>query len=115
MGSIVEYVYGGKMNFGNLDFETLLEVLNISKMMLMKTDKLSGKIEKYINENVSKSEFSLSEEYLLVEKYCLENVRNSVVREVHLDYCTRSTAELEAKSKKVLQQFSVKLIKEILF
>ena len=115
METIVEYVYSGKMNFSNLNFGTLLEVLNISKMMLMKTDKLSGKIEKYINENVSKSEFSLSKEYLLVEKYCLENVRNSVVREVHLDYCTRSTAELEAKSKKVLQQFSVKLIKEILF
>ena len=79
------------MNFGNLDFETLLEVLNISKIMLMKTDKLSGKIEKYINENVSKSEFCLSKEYyLLVEKYCLESVRNSVVRVVHLDFSTRS-------------------------
>ena len=78
------------MNFGNLDFETLLEVLNISKIMLMKTDKLSGKIEKYINENVSKSEFCLSKEYLLVENYCLKSVRNSVVRVVHLDFSTRS-------------------------
>ena len=52
------------MKFGNLDFETLLDVLNISKIMLMMTDKLFGKIEKYINENVSKSEFCLSKEYL---------------------------------------------------
>ena len=114
MESIVEYVCSGKMNFDKLDFETLIEVLNISKMMLMKTDKLSGKIEKYINENQSTSVFSLFQGYLLVERYCLENIRNSVVREIHWDFCTRSAAKLDAKSKEVLQQFSVKLIKEIL-
>ena len=102
------------MNFGNLDFETLLEVLNISKIMLMKTDKLSGKIEKYINENQSTSVFSLFQGYLLVERYCLENIRNSVVREIHWVFCNRSSAKLLANSKEVLQQFSVKLIKEIL-
>ena len=116
MASIVEYVYSGKMNFGNLDFNTLLEVLNISKMMLMKTDKLSGQIEEYINENVSKSAFctigQLYHGFLLVERYCLENIRNSVAQEVF--YCIRSV-ERFAKSKKVLQHFSVKLIKEILF
>ena len=61
MESIVEYVYSGKMNFGKLDFKTLLEVLNISKMMLMKTDKLSGEIERYINEYVILDSFNLED------------------------------------------------------
>ena len=61
MESIVEYVYSGKMNFGKLDFKTLLEVLNISKIMLMKTDKLSGEIERYINEYVILDSFNLED------------------------------------------------------
>ena len=117
MASIVEYVYSVKMNFGNLDFNTLLEVLNISKMMLMKTDKLSSKIEEYINENVSKRVFctigQLYRGFILVERYCLENIRNSVAQDVF--YCIRSVERFARSTKKVLQQFSVKLIKEILF
>ena len=61
MESVVEYVYSGKMNFDKLDFETLIEVLNISKMMLMKTDKLSGEIERYINEYVILDSFNLED------------------------------------------------------
>ena len=36
MESIVEYVYSGKMNLETQGFETLLEILNILKMMLMR-------------------------------------------------------------------------------
>ena len=118
MESIVEYVYSGKMNLETHGFETPLEILNILKMMLMKTDKLSSRIEKYINQYVYRGDCyhgELLRGYLLVERYCLENIRNSVVRKVH--FCIKrfvDKAKAKASTKEVLQQFSVKLIKEIL-
>ena len=54
MGQIVDYVYTGVMKLdeeiaeGFMDFENLLEILNILRMMLMKDDKLYRSIETYI-------------------------------------------------------------------
>ena len=85
MESIVEYIYSGKMNLINHGLETLLEILNVAEMMLMKTNKLSSSIEKYIKEIVPLVNFgSLVRGLMLVDRYGLENIRKSFVNELYL-------------------------------
>ena len=85
MESIVEYIYSGKMNLINQGLETLLEILNIAEMMLMKTNKLSSSIEKYIREIVPDVNFCpLVRGFMLVDRYGLENIRKSFVNELYL-------------------------------
>ena len=44
MERMVDYIYSGDMNMEEIRFETLLEIMNIAKMLLLKTDSLSGVI-----------------------------------------------------------------------
>ena len=109
MESIVEYIYSGKMNLINQGLETLLEILNIAEMMLMKTNRLSSSIERYIKEIVPLVNFdSLVRGFMLVDRYGLENIRKSFVNELYF------AAGEELFNRETFKQLPLKMVKEII-
>ena len=111
MESIVEYIYSGKMNLTNQGLETLLEILNVAEMMLMKTNKLSSSIEKYIKEIVPLVNFgSLVRGLMLVDRYGLENIRKSFVNELYF----AATMSLNDENRETFKQLPLKMVKEII-
>merc|ERR1712079_376986 len=52
MELFAQYVYYGEMNFHEIECSDLLEIMNISRMMLMRTNKLFQCIENYYKANI---------------------------------------------------------------
>ena len=120
MESIVEYIYSGKMNLINQGLETLLEILNIAEMMLMKTNKLSSSIERYIKEIVPQVNFgSLVRGFMLVDRYGLENIRKSFVNELYFACAFDDVDEdqdliFNDEIRETFKQLPLKMVKEII-
>ena len=99
------------MNLSNQGLETLLEILNIAEMMLMKTNKLSSSIEKYIKEIVPQVYFgSLVRGFMLVDRYGLENIRKSFVNELYFS----AVMSLNDEYRETFKQLPLKMVKEII-
>ena len=122
MGQIVDYVYTGVMKLdeeiaeGFMDFENLLEILNILRMMLMKDGKLYRSIETYIKRKISLQDpcplHWLQKEmfrgFILVEKYQLDSLKKYVLNEI-------SASLIEFKVEiEMIQDLPVELVKEIM-
>ena len=111
---VVDYIYSGDMNMEEIRFETLLEIMNIAKMLLLKTDSLFTSSEAYIISLISKGTPGLLRSlrgFMLVERYCLDSLRKHIFNYInagliHLDG--------EAGASATLQQLNVKMLKEIL-
>ena len=122
MGQIVDYVYTGVMKLdeevgeGFMDFENLLEILNILRMMLMKDDKLYRSIETYIKTKISLQDpcplHWLQKEmfrgFILVEKYQLDSLKKYVLNEI-----SASLVEFKVDIE-MIQDLPVELVKEIM-
>ena len=116
MESIVEYIYSGKMNLTNQGLETLLEILNIAEMMLMKTNKLSSSIEKYIKEIVPHVNFgSLVRGFMLVDRYGLENIRKIFVHNLYFAAADEDQDLIfNDENRETFKQLPLKMVKEII-
>ena len=114
MEQVVNYIYSGDMNMEEIGFETLLEIMNIAKMLLLKTDSLCTSLEAYIISLISEGNPGLRRSlqgFMLVERYRLDSLRKHIVNYlnaamVHLNVNGRSAA--------TLQQINVKMMKEIM-
>ena len=123
MGQIVDYVYTGVMKLdeeiaeGFMDFENLLEILNILRMMLMKDDKLYRSIETYIKTKISLQDpcplHWLQKEmfrgFILVEKYQLVSLKKYVLNEI-----SASLVEFKVDDIEMIQDLPIELVKEIM-
>ena len=114
MELFAQYVYFGEMNFHEIDFSNLLEIMNISRMMMMRTNELFECIENYCKANLG--EYGGTEDLLrgllLVSKYRLDNLRKFVVARNYFE--AHFIDEFSERNIAILQQFSVELVKEVL-
>ena len=87
MELFAQYVYYGEMNFHEIECSDLLEIMNISRMMLMRTNKLFQCIENYFKANIVDDGTSTEDSLrglLLVSKYRLDTLRKVLVGENYL-------------------------------
>ena len=114
MERMVDYIYSGDMNLGETGFEILLEIMNLSKMLLLRTDSLFTSLEAYIISFISDGCLSLPNDlrgFLLVERYCLDSLRKHIIFDI---YASLRCKNMEDEAGAILQQFNVKMIKEIM-
>ena len=114
MERVVDYIHSGDMNMEEIGFETLLEIMNIAKMLLLKTDSLFTSLEAYIISLISKGTpglLRLLRGFMLVERYCLDSLRKHSVNYLN---AALINLEAEAGASATLQQLNVKMLKEIM-
>ena len=114
MERVVDYIYSGDMNMEEIGFETLLEIMNIAKMLLLKTDSLFTSLEAYIISLISKGTpglLRLLRGFMLVERYCLDSLRKHSVNYLN---AALINLEAEAGASAILQQLNVKMLTEIM-
>ena len=119
MELFAKYVYFGEMNFHEIDFSNLLEIMNISRMMMLRSNELFECIENYCKDILgylgdyggTETE-NLLRGLLLVSKYRLDNLRKSVVARNYFE--AHVIDEFSERNIAILQQFSVELVKEVL-
>ena len=115
MELFAQYVYYGEMNFHEIECSNLLEIMNISRMMLMRTNKLFQCIENYFKANIVDDGTSTEDSLrglLLVSKYRLDTLRKVLVGENYL--LAAAVDNFSEESLALLQQFPVELVKEVL-
>ena len=81
MERFVLYVYTGEMDLGVIGFTDLLEIMNISRMMMMKTNKLFESIGDYCKEEIMEDNLDcheLMQGLLLVSKYSLDSLKKKI-------------------------------------
>ena len=82
MERFVLYVYTGEMDLGVIGFTDHLEIMNISRMMMMKTNKLFESIGDYCKEEIMGDRLErleLMRGLLLVSRYSLDCLKKLVV------------------------------------
>ena len=117
MERVVHYIYCGDMDMKQIGFERLLEILNISKMLLLKTDSLFNSLEAHIVFIISKTTIleKLFRGFILVERYCLDSLRKHIVKQIYTSIPSYAWNIIRyASSSATLQQFKFEMIKEIL-
>ena len=123
MERFVLYVYTGEMDLDAIEFTDLLEIMNISRMMLMKTNKLFESIEDYCKDEIMRVDLSfyeLMEGLLLVSKYSLDSLKKLIVianyYPIHylFDGYLDDEDDNEEYLNDLVQQFPVEMMKEIL-
>ena len=121
MERVVLYLHSGDMNVTEIRFETLLEIMNLSKMLLLRTDSLFTSLEAHIisllsgrrpRPNISPSMLEVLRGFMLVERYRLDGLRKCVVNDIYAAICYVHLLDGEAGA--TLQQMNIKMIKEIL-
>ena len=127
MERVVLYLHSGDMNVTEIRFETLLEIMNLSKMLLLRTDSLFTSLEAHIISllsgrrprpntplcpNISPSILEVLRGFMLVERYRLDSLRKYVVNDIYAVICYCDLLDAEAGA--TLQQMNIKMIKEIL-
>ena len=118
MEQVVNYIYSGDMNLEKIDFETLLEIMHLSKMLLLRTDSLFTSLEAYIIFLLGRiwsplSILELLRGFMLVERYRLDSLRKHVVNVINAEM-QYEEVDCYPRGAFILQQFNVKMIKEIL-
>ena len=111
MERIVNYIHCGDMDMEEIGFETLLELLSISKVLLMRTHSLFNSLEAHIVFLISGFHISTKEllkGFMLVERYHMDSLRKHFVSciNAHIGYCDGHI--------NIFKQFNVEMIMEIL-
>ena len=119
MEQVVNYIYSGDMNLEEIGFETLLEIMHLSKMLLLRTDSLFTSLEAYIIFLLGRiwsplSILELLRGFMLVERYRLDSLRKHVVNVINAQMQYPEEVDCYPGGAFILQQFNVKMIKEIL-
>ena len=86
MERIVNYIHCGDMNMGEIGLETLLELMNLSKMLLMRTLSLFNSLEAHIVILISGFHISTKEllqGFMLVERYQMDSLRKHFVSRIN--------------------------------
>ena len=120
MERVVHYIYSGDMNMEEIGFERLLEIMNISKMLLMRTDSLFNSLEAHIISIISQQWTTILDVlrgFILVERYCLDSLRKHIVNDIYTSipkFAWNIIHMQHASISATLQQFKFEMIKEIL-
>ena len=114
MERIVNYIHCGDMNMEDIGFETLLELMNISKMLLMRTHSLFNSLEAHIVFLISGFHTSRKETlkgFMLVERYQMDSLRKHFVSciNAHIGFGYYYFGFIN-----IFEQFNVEMMKEIL-
>ena len=114
MERIVNYIHCGDMNMEEIGFETLLELLNISKILLLRTNSLFNSLEAFIVFLISGFHISRKEMlkgFMLVEKYQMDCLRKHFVSCINAHI---ASYDGHSNFTDIIKQFNVEMIKEIL-
>ena len=120
MERVVHYIYSGDMDMEKIGFERLLEIMNISKMLLMRTDSLFNSLEAHIISIISQQWTTILDVlrgFILVERYCLDSLRKHIVNDIYTSipkFAWNIIHMQHASISATLQQFKFEMIKEIL-
>ena len=114
MERIVNYIHCGDMNLEEIGFETLLELMNISKMLLMRTHSLFNSLKAHIVFLISGFHISRKETlkgFMLVERYQIDSLRKLIVSciSAHIGHY-----DGHSNFRNIIKQFNIEMIKEIL-
>ena len=111
MERIVNYIHCGDMDMEEIGFETLLELLSISKVLLMRTHSLFNSLEAHIVFLISGFHISTKEllkGFMLVERYHMDSLRK------HFVSCINAHIGCGYYDVNIFKQFNVEMMKEIL-
>ena len=121
MEQVVHYISSGVMDMRKIGLETMIEMMNISRMMLMRTDSLFASLEAHIISRFTlSSSFSrrqvagvLFRGFMLVEKYRLDSLRKHFVNAITAAIWF-SDGKFKDEDVVIIQQLKVKMITEIM-
>ena len=121
MEQVVHYISSGDMDMRKIGLETMIEMMNISRMMLMRTDSLFASLEAHIISRFTlSSSFSrrlvtgvLFRGFMLVEKYRLDSLRKHFVNAITAAIWF-SDGKFKDEDVVIIQQLKVNMITEIM-
>ena len=117
MMAMLRYIFTGTLNLQIYRCCSLLEMMNLSRSMLLKNDMLFQSIESYVKRKLPKQSFcdvkNILWAYILIDVHKLDNLRGTIINEVYHEVQNYNSYYNEAEIK-IFQNFTFSMIKDLL-
>ena len=117
MMAILTYVFTGTLRLADYRCDSLLEMMNLSRSMLLKNDMLFRSVESYVKRKLPNHLFcsrrQILQAYMLIEMHKLDSLRGTVIHEIFQEVKNFRSYYSEAEIK-IFQDFTFSMIKDLL-